>query len=389
MLHRPRRRLLALVVAVTCVGGCRAEASSDAMADSDARSSAAPSAQDDSGRRSSDGDASIRVDPADAVVEQPIPGSDTEVFVAADLDPSIAGIVRTTLQVARDAWGLRWNMEFWVLGTDPTSAVALVEQFCRRREALGQSPFDACVARESDVGRPHTLLSYQQVGSESLALERPTVNAALNGSPDQRMHWFGSSAPWGLMGRFDVPADDDLRMVFHEAWHAVQSEHLDVDLPGEVREALMGPVWFVEGSAEYMGQYQRARARADRLLPQVDDGDRPFRFADAMRWKLDRIDLALAGECAGYRLIAIVTYDDPCSFLGYEMGAWAIAYLGSITAPDVLLEEFHPRVQEFGWQDAFEVTAGMTLEEFDAAFHRFIAGSTDARMAILPDVGGA
>ncbi len=311
------------------------------------------------------------------------------VFVASDLDPSVAEAIGATLDVAREAWGLRWAMEYWVFGIDSGAAITLIEEFCALRDSYRQWAMHQCLARETNDEEPHTLLSYQQLGAESHAIGQPMGSAGLNGFPELKMHSFASSAPWGLMEEFGVPADDDFKTVFHEYWHAVQSEHLDADLPPHTREERMGPVWFVEGSAEYMGQYQRARARADGLLPDAPEGDFPFRFAEQMLWKLDVVDQELAGGCAGRRLTTLERYDDPCSFLGYEMGAWAIAYLESIAGQGVLLTEFHPNVQELGWQKTFERTAGMTLEEFEDAFHDFIAGPTDARMAVLPDVGGA
>lgn len=311
------------------------------------------------------------------------------VFIASDLDPSVAEVIGATLDVAREAWGLRWAMEYWVFGIDPGAAVSLIEEFCTLRYSYRQWDMDECLARETNDEEPHTLISYQQLGAEAHAIGQPMVSAGLNGLPELKMHSFASSAPWGLMEEFGVPADDDLKTVFHESWHAVQSEHLDAELPHHTREERMGPVWFVEGSAEYMGQYQRARARADGLLPDVTEGDFPFRFAEQMLWKLDVIDQELAGGCSGRRLTTLERYDDPCLFLGYQMGAWAIAYLESIAGQGVLLTEFHPNVQELGWLETFERTAGMTLEEFEDAFHDFIAGPTDDRIAILPDVGGA
>jgi hypothetical protein len=377
-LHRNRPALLAVAVALV-VAGCGTDAGSDATASSDAPATApsgavAAPAEDDG------------PDPSTGPVVQDV---GITVFTAADLDPSVAEAIGSTLDVARDAWGLRWAMEYWVFGTDADAAVALIDEFCTLRDTFEQWNAEECFAREANDREPHTMLSYQQLGAEAVSTGQPMGSAGLNGSPEWTLHRFASSAPWGLMDEFGVPADEDLKTVFHEYWHAVQSEHLDADLPFEVREELMGPVWFVEGSAEYMGQYQRARARADGLLPDVPAGDFPFVFAEQMRGKLGLIDQELAGDCAGRRLTTLERYEDPCSFLGYEMGSWAIAYLESITEQGVLLTGFHPNVQDLGWLAAFEATTGMTLDAFDAAFHDFIAGSTDARMAILPDVGGA
>ena len=65
------------------------------------------------------------------------------------------------------------------------------------------------------------------------------------------------------------------------------------------------------------------------------------------------------------------------------MGAWAIAYLVDLTTTDVLLEELHPMVEKLGWKGAFENAAGMSLEEFDAEFMRFMERSDAERLQIL------
>lgn len=61
----------------------------------------------------------------------------------------------------------------------------------------------------------------------------------------------------------------------------------------------------------------------------------------------------------------------------------AIAYLTSLTSQDVLLEVFHPSVEELGFEEAFAQASGMTLEEFSADFMTFVGGSEADRMAIL------
>jgi len=101
-----------------------------------------------------------------------------------------------------------------------------------------------------------------------------------------------------------------------------------------------------------------------------------------MEGKLFGID-GESGECGNRNLISIETYEDPCSYLGYELGAWAIAYLVDLTAPDVLLEEFHPNVEELGWREAFENAAGLSLEDFDEGFTGFMKKSKEDRLQIL------
>ncbi|MDA2989318.1 MAG: hypothetical protein O2815_09600, partial [Actinomycetota bacterium] len=59
------------------------------------------------------------------------------------------------------------------------------------------------------------------------------------------------------------------------------------------------------------------------------------------------------------------------------------AYLVDMTGPDVLLEEFHPKVEELGWRGAFESAAGLSLEDFDTGFMDFMERSSGDRLQIL------
>ena len=302
------------------------------------------------------------------------------VFVADDLSPAVGETVRATLEVASTEWGLYWPVEYWILGVDETAGLGLVTQFCERRDDLGQWGFDDCMDREAG-SEQHAMIEYQQLGAEALANGETFGTAGWNGTPEWGIHRFASSQPWGLTGVGGIPGDEDVKTVLHEYWHAVQHSFITTT-DFEARDELMGPVWFVEGSAEYMAQYGHHTLSSQGRLPQVPKGDWPFTFESQMEGKLFGID-GESGECGNRNLISIETYEDPCSYLGYELGAWAIAYLVDLTAPDVLLEEFHPNVEELGWREAFESVSNLSLDEFNSSFMGFMEKSHDERLNIL------
>jgi hypothetical protein len=99
----------------------------------------------------------------------------------------------------------------------------------------------------------------------------------------------------------------------------VQHSHI-LTLNRDKRGDLMAPVWFVEGSAEYMAQYGLADLRSQGLLPEVPMGDWPFEFGDQMEGKLRIVDSALSGEREGRELTNITECSDSCSYLGCDMG---------------------------------------------------------------------
>jgi hypothetical protein len=304
-----------------------------------------------------------------------------EVFAAADVDESVTTAIEESLALATDMWGLYWPVEYWVLGLDADAGVALVAEFCERRDSRGEWNYDECMEREAG-SEQHSMIEYQTLGAEAFAAKEPFGTAGRNGTAEWGIHRYASTLPWGLSGNFGIPGAEDVKTVFHEYWHAVQHSFITT-VDWDERDAAMGPVWFVEGSAEYMAQYATAQLLAEGTMPSVPAGDWTYDPQEQMRYKLMGIDDALSGECSGRDLVSIVEYSDPCSGLGYDMGAWAIAYLTSLTSHDVLLGVFHPSAEELGFEEAFAQASGMTLEEFSADFMTFVGGSEADRMAIL------
>ena len=133
-----------------------------------------------------------------------------------------------------------------------------------------------------------------------------------------------------------------------------------------------------------MAQIGRAALRAEGKLPEVPAGSWPFEFEEQMSYKLFGIEERFSGDCEGRELTSITDYSDPCSSLGYDAGAWAIAYLLDQTAGKTLLADFYPTLEEKGWQQAFEDFAGMSLSEFNDGFTKFIEKTNTERLAILP-----
>jgi hypothetical protein len=305
-----------------------------------------------------------------------------EVFTADDLDESVGPTIEATLLAASEHWGLYWPVEYWVMGLDPDAGQALVEQYCQRRDEARQFAWSDCMARETG-DEENSMISYQRQGAEALAKGQPLGTAGRNGDAGWGLHRFTSSIPWGLTGYFELPGEGELKTVIHEYWHAVQHSFIQT-LDRDRRKELMGPVWFVEGSAEYMAQIGRVALRAEDKLPEVPAGAGSFEFEEQMSGKLFSIGEALSGDCEGRVLTSITDYSDPCSNLGYDAGAWAIAYLLDETDDKTLLADFYPTLEKKGWQLAFEDFAGMSLAQFNEGFTKFIDKTTAERLAILP-----
>ena len=72
--------------------------------------------------------------------------------------------------------------------------------------------------------------------------------------------------------------------MFHEYFHAVQQAHIYTKDYSK-RDELAGPVWFVEGGAEFMAMYATARHWASGEMT-LSDPNHPPSFTEEMRWKM-------------------------------------------------------------------------------------------------------
>lgn len=318
---------------------------------------------------------------------EPEPGPATvNVYTASDLDSYIQTAIEESLQLAIDAWGLYWSVEYWVLGIDETAAVELIESFCTIRDDLNQWDYDECIDRETQPG-DYSMKYYQQMAADALEEGRPFSTAAWGGNPEWGIHRFTSTHPWGLTGMMGIPGADDVKTVFHEYWHGVQNSFIDRSIIYENREDLMGPVWFVEGSAEYQAAYLAGSLMGSNSFPDVpsEHANWTWEFISFMENKMRYIDDQLASTCEGLEIIDMTEHGSECTYpIGYEMGSWAIAYLIHLMDdPDILLDSFYPQLEALGWENAFEASFGMSVQAFNDQFMEF--WQTDNRTDILPN----
>ena len=102
-----------------------------------------------------------------------------------------------------------------------------------------------------------------------------------------------------------------------------------------------------------------------------------------MRWKIEGGKKDWDSMCPSESLKDI-DYNNSCSHVAYDLGAWAHAYLANKFGPSTLLDTFYPNFEKLGWEGAFESAYGMSPEDFYNEFNKFLKWPLSEQLAILP-----
>lgn len=304
-----------------------------------------------------------------------------EMFFAADLSDDVRYGLTETLLAATAEWGNYGPLEYWVLGTDAGAAEELTDLFSQRRLELGHWEEADRLRHQAATGIDHGFESYRKVSADAVAQEIPSGSMGWNGNRDWGIHFYTSSYPLGFDSRFGASPGGEQVTVFHEYFHAVQQAHIQ-SRDHDERVRLAGPMWFVEGGAEYMAQTTARRLWITGELPSFDEdglGSLEQSFEQKMRNGKETIARACPGVALGE-----ITYDSECAPAGYDLGCWAIAYLLNQEGQEALIGTFYPMLNERGWEGAFEESFGMSSEDFYAVFETFLQQPLADQLAILP-----
>jgi len=317
-----------------------------------------------------------------------------EAFFASDLPESVRSGVSNTLRFADNKWGdyLSRPIEYWVLGADIEAANDLADIFCSRRlEAGDQGTWynlseNNCNEsmmypnhRFGTVTMPQHWYTdhdtgwfegYRRVGQQFIEDNQPAGSAGIGGVGREWNICFASSAiPTGFVLNH---ADDDQKVLLHEAFHCVQHS--------SDTETLV-PDWFNEGVAEFMARRISYQGWASGDLEVLNENT--VFFQHKFRLMMERTLEQRRNICPNISLSEII-YGDDCGLM-YDITTWGIAYfLHKAGNPNALLDIFYPKLAILGWEGAFEATIGMSLDTFYAEFDTFLDLPLNDQLAILP-----
>ena len=189
-----------------------------------------------------------------------------------------------------------------------------------------------------------------------------------------------SSLPLGFAGLLNIAGEGEQVTILHEYWHSMQNAFIQTP-DHEKRRRLMGPVWFIEGSAVAMAEINASRLWASGKLSKWNNASHPWRSLEQRMTNKMKFVQEKRKMCT---TLLPDSYDSECRQLAYDGGGWAIAYLMNKFGQDVLLKSFHPNVEKLGWEACFKKTFGQSSAEFINEFEKFVDLPRSEQVKVLP-----
>ena len=321
-----------------------------------------------------------------------------KVYVASDVSQDEKQGVERALEIASNEWDIDILVEYWVVGRGIQEANDLANVFCERRQELGQLEFthynedinqdifSQCLegmmfpnqSAESILGTIQNWSDENWVGDFERFRDKGGAGAGI------REDWGGigfvtSSQSMVQDFTIDEIGEGSYIVVFHEYFHIVQSFYGLQDNSERIENHFLGD-WFYEGGADFMAYklvYQEGLTESDAPSYQSKYRDLMFDIQS---------EIESGNNLSQQSLDDFSYYTSPWNFSVYSFGAWAIAYLNFKAGNNNSLNEYFSKVPLVGWEQSFQETYSITLEEFYVEFNEFLKKPIDEQLEIIPDI---
>ena len=325
---------------------------------------------------------------------------ETEFFFANDIPDKIIQGTKASFLEAIDEFGNWGPTELWVSGTSFEAIEEMADIYCARRIERFQCEFG-----ENDC--PYTLSSckqyalYPQFGSDLITSYVENINPeegrgfeyyrkksvmtvennygtgwgkSLNGKREWGFKIFNFSLPVGF-SEAGYNYDYEKVNVFYEYFHALQESALPDDALGETYEfgedTRRGPHWFYSGASTYYAEYAVRKRDSNHNLNSLKERiEQQFGYAMCEDVKLSDL-----------------TPESDCFLMKFYWGMPAIGYLlNRVNNQNAIVETFYPNIYELGFQGAFELTFGFSVQEFYNEWEIYLNLPMEERLEIIPDI---
>tara|TARA_B100001250_G_scaffold111413_1_gene94157 strand:- start:55 stop:1170 length:1116 start_codon:yes stop_codon:yes gene_type:complete len=280
-----------------------------------------------------------------------------EYYFTDDIENFHINQIKEYYTIAKSEWGNFGPLEFWIIGTNILEAAQLDQFYCELRLEK-----DSCLENEFlqwCLDREYSFVDYANYGGAGLSLTREN-------------HWNCDGYSFleiTLSSKYPFPNESDYNVVtMHEYFHVYQQSHINTYNYNERAELMVVNPWWSEGGAEYMAQL---------LYSQQPDVYSNY-LKDRMLWKMQSKNDLLEGE-----LISTIPYGNR-AYIAYDLGAWAIAYLISLTDIETYRDDFYSRLNDNTWEEAFLISFQISSIDFLEYFHDFLDLNIQEQLLILP-----
>lgn len=301
-------------------------------------------------------------------------------FYASDVPEVARNRVEETFSKVTKYWPNHGPLEVWVTGIKTAPVIEMINEYCSRRVALKQmNKFDCLDSNRNGDFEEFRKWSaiYQQSGQFF-------VQGVATDTSKYGFHQIVISYPFGFTEEHPELAGKYQQVIFHEYFHIIQDAAIPRDantanIPA-VRNRLMGPRWFSEGTAEYMSWLTVEKLRKAGELPIYEGHIDDYTFTSEMIKKLKGAKASLSKD----RNITLADAEHLVEKISpYEIGPWAVAYLINKSNPNVLMDVVYPNIAKLGWVKTFKLAFGMRPAEFEKVFMRFMRLTEDEQTSIL------
>jgi len=281
-----------------------------------------------------------------------------EYYKASDVSNSQVDQVIEYYEIASRAWGNYGPLEFWIVGTDPSSAQELDSLYCETRiekdNVLTENDFHSC------LNRGYNFVDYADQGGAGLNTQR---------NQNQEYSVFIIT----MASKYPFPNESDYNVVtMHEYFHVYQHAHIFTLDHNERSNLMVRNPWWSEGGANYLSEF----------LYSQQPGVSSNYLKERMRWKINEKSDFLALE----KRLEDIEYgeEDNATRFAYDLGAWFIAYLIYYVGMDTYRVNFYDDLNELGFEASFNENFGRSSEEFLDDFHSFLLLDIEDQLEIIP-----
>ena len=276
-------------------------------------------------------------------------------FVTSDLGEADLDIVRSGIRAAEGYLGAYGPMRVYVIGSDEDATEPAIADYCAW--AYDPEMQENC---RSDQGVAIWEIAHYQ-GSNAFA-----QHSRERGVPTQAFV-IGNPAQFGAEGS---------KIAAHEYVHVYTAAHQLYQASDEY--GLDWPIWLEEGAAEFFALYVAEQNGWLSFEERMSEALNETLELRAMIPNLTIADIAADRE-------RVIDYCGLChGVLQYATGQWATAWLANKTSVDEVFLGFFPRAYEHGVEQAFELSFGLSIDEFMVEFEDFLSLPRAQQMAILP-----